>query len=778
MTQKRTRKRSLNIDKEMLVRRALDFADNDEMARTEEMNLREQRYAKFRMWRGNSSTQPWEDASDAALPDIMTDVLRVQDTLCNAVLSTRPSLVAKAINEKDEEKTRAVDRILDYQLFIENGETWLSDLIDAFVIDGHFTAFVPWVKDERKVFDVFRLGAIPEGVEPWQYFTDQLLLEFGRDAAITPTGNPTKAWDYTVEVPDEPEPIRVHFYTDENGDVEMVVERMAVRFDGPKVMVLDRSDVLHPSRAANLQIPGPSNKGGASHVIVRDRPQLAEIAESVKSGFYDLVTMSEMEEFLKTADEPEKTSEETQRDMFAGTSDESHKPQQMHGHVTRYMVFDMLDIDGDGLLEDVVYWVLREPRKIVRIRRLTEMYPGPVPMRPFAEESFVPVRGRRIGIGLPEMMEATHDLAKMTMDQAVDHGTMMLTPFGFYRPTSSMKPEVMRMFPGELYPLSDPRNDINFPVIPNAGQAYAFNTLSLLQSWNERLTMIGELQLGRVPRGKASALRTASGMGMVAQQGEARPERILRRLFNGLSQIWNLAHNLNRYFLPSDKKIRISGYLEAGEDPYMTVGRDDLDFPVQFEFSANVFNTSKFAQQEALAQIGQVILSPLAMQLGMIQPAGIYRWHHDFIKSWGHDPDKYIHSPVGGKPITWQEAVAEIMDDRLPKGVPLEGPEAHLALLEEFAQKPEFGYLGRNQVNLFFQWMQTLTAYLRQMQQMQMLARVARQSGKGEDEGEGGNPGPDAQQIPDRSQAPLEANELQDETLPGAGGGGNTEFKS
>lgn len=768
---KRTRKRSIKVDAEALVRRALDFADSDEMARSEEMDLRDQRYAKFRMWRGNSATQPWDDAADAALPDIMTDVLRVQDTLYNAVMSTRPALVAKAVNEKDMEKTGAVDRTLDFQLFVENGEQWLSDAIDAFVIDGHFTAFVPWVRDTRKVSDLFRLPPIPESIDPAAYFRDQLMYEFGREAIVVPQGNPNRAWDYMIEIPGEQEPISVHFYTDEDNYVEMVIERKAVRFEGPRPMIIDRADLLHPSRAANLQIPGPSNKGGASHVIVVDRPQLSEIAEKVDSGFYDMVTKAEMEEIVLGQNEPEKTHEEQQRDQIAGISDESKEPLEMHGHVTRYMVFDMVDIDGDGQLEDVIYWVLREPEKLLRIRRLTEVYPGAFPMRPFAEEQFVPVRGRRTGIGLPEMMEATHDLAKMTVDQMVDHGSLQLTPFGFYRPTSSMKPEVMRLWPGELYPLSDPRNDVNFPVIPNAGQAYGFNALSLMQQWNERLTMVGELQLGRVPQGKASALRTVAGMSMVAQQGEARPERILRRFFNGLAQIWGLAHNLNRYFLPPDKKVRVSGYLEPNEDPYLQVKREDIDFPVQFEFSANVFNTSKTVQQEALMQIGQVVMSPLAMQLGMIDPLGIYRWHHDLIKSWGHDPDKYIHAPGGGKPITWQEAVAEIMDDRLPKGVPVEGPEAHLMLLEQFTQKPEFGYLSQAQVAMFFQWMQIIQMYMQQMMQMQALAGAGQQPGGEEgSEGGGGSPGDD-------SQAPLQPNELQDETLPGAGGGANTGFQ-
>ena len=124
MAIRRTRKRRLSFTPEQLVERALKFATDDEQDRTNELFLSQQRYAKFRQWRSAGVTRPWDGASDAAVADMMTVSLRMQDTLYNAVVSTRPAITSKAVHEKDVEKQDTLDQVLDYQAFVENGEVW------------------------------------------------------------------------------------------------------------------------------------------------------------------------------------------------------------------------------------------------------------------------------------------------------------------------------------------------------------------------------------------------------------------------------------------------------------------------------------------------------------------------------------------------------------------------------------------------------------------------------------------------------------------------------
>lgn len=771
MAERRTRKRKLSIKKPALIKRALDFVKKDEMARQFEMGAREQRYAKYRQWQDQEASPLWDDASNAVLGDMATNSLRVQDTLYNAVMTTRPALLAKATHKKDMNKQEDVDAIIDYQTFVENKTDWLSDLIDAFVNDGHFTAFVPWVREKRKNSELRIVDPIPEEEVPGVYFR-QVLEQIWTDAlSIVARGaSAIDAWDFVITDEDGTE-INVAFYTNEDKAVEVVSTKLVTVFNGPKIIVKDRSDVLHPVNVSNLQIPGPSNPGGSSHVILVDRPSLDEILRLQKSGFYDMLTRDDVKDIKGRVNNnmAEQSEEQKQAALISGDDPEEHDAPMEHNVVKRYMVFDVLDITGNGETEDVIYWILNEPQKVLRVRRLSEVYPGAIPRRPFAEQQFIPVRGMRTGIGMLELVEAAHDLKKTITDQSIDHGALALSPFFFYRPTSSMKPEVIRLYPGEGYPLSDPKNDAHFPTLPQGGQAYAFNMLSLVEQDQEKVGMIGDLQLGRVPQGKASALRTVRGMAMITGQGEARPARLLHRFFTGLGQIWAQIHELNRHLLPKDKQIRIVTSESDNENPYKTLNKKDLDGMFEFEFSANVFNTSKQVLQEALANLSTMFISEIGFMTGVTNEKTVYNLFADIAKAFGQDPDRYLTAPQGQPPISFEDAIASIMDDTLPKGIPQEGPAVHLQKLQEFVASEQFGLLdGDTQLQLFQQWTEIVMGMAQQVAHMQQLAAAS-----GQQAGESGRAEGGAQGGPvDDKQAVLQENELANETLPSAGGGG------
>ncbi len=759
-----TRTRTLKIEKSKLAERAIKFYDDDTTNRSAEMTLRANRYAKYRQWRTDSPTQPWAGAADAALGDMLRASLRMQDTLYNAITGTRPILNPKATSEASEGQEDNLEKILDYQAFVENGETWASDLVDNYVNDGHYTAFIPWVEEKRHASTIKIFPKMPEEFTPQQYFEGILNIEFPKELVV-PASNP---WDYfSVEVDEQGNPMgeetSIAFYTDPDEQIEMVVTKKLTRFAGPKIIIKDRADVLHPVRVDNLQAPGPSNPAGASHVILVSRPSFDEIRRLKESGFYDLLTSAQIKTIDKRADDSEEHLTQEQKDIIAGETKHGAAPPVEHEDLTLLHVFDVVDIEGNGKTEDIVYWVLKSSKLVLRVRRMSEMYPSRIPKRPFAEASMIPVPGRRTGIGMLELTEAMHDIQKQILDQAIDHGTMMLTPFGFYRPTSSMRPEMVSLAPGELYPLADPRNDVNFPSLPSAGQAFALNMLTYLQQQQETDTMIGQFQFGRVPRGKASALRTASAVSQISAQGDARPERILRRMFHGLAGIFQIMHELNIHFLDKKKAFRIATSIKQNESPYREISNEDINGFFDFEFKANAFNTSKQLLQDSLGQLLGMYLNPIAIQLGIVEPVGIYNAYKDMTKALGADPDRYLVPPAQLPALTAEEAVIQVMSGQVPFGVPREPPEQHLKLLEMFVQSDEFAFLDEEMQQALIQWAQSVGQFMQQQQQRSELAAQA----------EGGGPegGGEEGAAPDNSQAPLEENELQDESLPSSGGG-------
>lgn len=779
---KRTRNRieRLRIDKKVIADRVIRFYDRDQEDRVEDMEARLQRIAKFRMWT-EGKDWPWENASDAAIPDMMTHSLKVQDTLHNAVMSTRPSVVAKATLKANKEKEVRVGELLDHQFFVEApGEHTVGEMADAFVNDGVMTIFTPWITEDREVHEMHTLDPIPQGQEPEIYFDTHLRVVY--DNAPHKKRDPD-GWSWEVLDRKADKWFDVEFYT--VGDkIEMDALRRQRVFDGPRPIVKDYEDILAPARCANLQIPSPSNPGGAAHAIVVDYPTLDEIKRLKKSRYYDIPD-EEVERLERTPrDSGDNQAEKEQKDAFQGVKDNPEVNTGTgdgqsfdHQTYTRLTCFDVFDIDGDGVNEDVIFTVIKETKQLVRVRELTQVYPFNPPRRPFSEAQFIPVRGRRAGISLLEMIEGLHDIIKQFADMTIDGGTLKTIPFGFYRASGNMRPEVMRMWPGELYPLADPKNDVVFPQMPNDGGSFGFNLMSLLSQMEERLTNQGDLQFGRVPQGKSSALRTARGMQAVMGQGDARPERILRRFFIGLTDVYSMMHQLNQAFLPKEKKFRLMGAVKRNEDPYREIGGPEaIRGAFQFDFTANALNTSKDAVRAALDEIAAMFLNPLALQLGVVTPDGAYQLYYDMAKSRGADPDKYLTppSPEANLPKLFAEEVMSlILTGGVPESRPAEATTMeHLQKLMEFASRDEFGYLSRPQVEVYKGYLVKVRQRLAAEAEKQALMEAAK-AGPGGMPGMGAPPGPEGSVPPDAGNPMLQPNELLDESLPGAGGGGN-----
>ena len=783
---KRTRTRAsiLKADRTVIADRVIKFFTDDNADRSFDIDARLQRYAKFRMWTEGKSS-PWPGASDVGLSDIAAAVLKSEDTLVNATVQTRPIMNSKAFKKTDEPKQKNIDQLLDFQFFVEaKGEDKVSRMARNFFVDGIFRVFIPWIKEKRTVHTIRQLESIPDDKSPASYFALEMMTAFPAPYQIQNIDPDGWRWKVTKAS----EVFRVDFYTNKDGTVEMDCERVADVFDGPCPIVKDYEEICTPAGSENLQIPGPSNPRGAAHVVMVDYPTLDEIKRLVDSGYYDLVDAEDLKKLgMATPDTTEGSAMREQKDVFAGVQrrDEPAVTAELklgaplepmvndHKPLTRLTCFDIYDADGDGKSEDVIWWVIKETKTVLRWRELTQQFPSNPPRRPFAEAEFLPDR-----VSLIELMEGLHDVSKQVIDQTIDRGTLSLTPWGLYRQTSSIRNETIRFLPGELYGVSSPKDDVAFPQMPQSGDNFGFNMLSMLNTLEERLVTQGDLQYGRVPQGKASALRTVRGMQSIMSQGEGRPERIIRRFFSGLAEIYAQMHELNQAFLSKGKQFRVFGVARPGDDPYRMLQDPaaEIGGRFNFDFSANAMNTSKQALQEALTQMGTAFINPLMIQLGITQPDGVYNWARDFGKALGQDADRYLAPPSAESllpKLNAYEVLNTVMGGNLPECQPLEDSQTHMQTIMDFAQTPEFGLFTPQQVDLLKAYLQGLVRRVADEQRRaQLVAAAGAQGGQmaaQEDSVPGPKPGPAAPQ----QQAMLGRNEMQDESMPGAGGGAN-----
>lgn len=747
-------KPSLKLDPSAVVRFVTQRLTRD-LADRNQWNLqRIERYAKLRGWLPEKTYPIGALSSNMWVPTMLTASMRLKSSLENAVKSTRPLMEAKATQRRNIERQENISNLIDFQVFEEaNGENLFDDFISNLVDDGTAVAFVRWVREDQILRDVKILPGLPRNIPadvPHRLIVGQALdVLFDKIIAAAPKQD-SEYPDYEYDVVYEDQYQNQHhaivcFYDTDQGKLEAHITQEVTSFDGPSFEVLDLEDIVVPARTGNLQPPTQFNPHGAPYVNRLCKTTLDTIRRLKANGTYDLLDDAGMSKIASTATSPNSWWEDEAAKLQKDQKEGVDSPYAQTDLGVRFIIehYGRWDVDGDGFDEDVVFWVERDSQVLLRARLLGEIYPGVPVRRPFGVAKLFPIPGRFYAQSLGEILEPLQDAMKFLMDSNFDWGTITNIPFGFYRPASGLKREDMTLLPGTLYPVDRPTEDVSFPTW-NRDMSWVMNTFSMLKQMDEKLSMQSDVQFGRVPTGQASALRTLGTTASLLQQGDARSEQILRRLFHGISEIYLLIHRLNRRYLPKDKQIRVMGMAERGEDPYVDLTPDRIDADVDFAFRATMLNTNKQVVAAALGEVAALLISPIALQMGMATPDGIYKLMRDIAKAKDLDPDRYIQRPrediFAGPKLSGEEVISMILGGQIPDGQPLEASaEEHLKKLMEFVQSDQVGLMAEHQVQVLVMWMKKVQASDQQIQQRQAMMQAAEQM-QGNING-GGGPG-------------------------------------
>lgn len=355
----------------------------------------------------------------------------------------------------------------------------------------------------------------------------------------------------------------------------------------------------------------------------------------------------------------------------------------------RYRILEAyikVDVDGSGINSDVVVWIHKRSKKILRATFLHRI--NKAGKRPFFKIDFLKRPEQDYGIGIIEMlhplsveMDAMHNIR-------IDYGMLASMPFGFYRPTSSLDPETINLEPGALIPLDNPQTDVFFPNLGNR-TTFGFQEEASLQNLVERLTGISDLSLG-VLSGAQGATRTATGTRALIGELNANLDVFLRRLNLGWKQALEFLLHMLQQRIPKGKSFRITG--ETGNDYWATVrDKEDIGGDFDLELSANTATSNPVIQQQNANQVLQLTSNPLDFQLGIITPLERYEALKNFYKSIGvKDFSRFIRKPP--EQMRLLSPIEEV--DRLLAGIevvvtPEMDHQAFITLVEEFKKSDE-----------------------------------------------------------------------------------------
>lgn len=382
-----------------------------------------------------------------------------------------------------------------------------------------------------------------------------------------------------------------------------------------------------------------------------------------------------------------------------------------------------LDVDGSGINTDVVIWVHKETREILRATYLRRLMPSG--LRPFFKIDFHKRHGEDYGVGMIELLYSVTKEIDAVHNMNMDNGLISSLPFGFYRPSSSTSnAERMAMEPGSLIPLDNPQGDVYFPQLGNR-TVFGFQEMGLLNQTIERLTGISDMSLGVI--GGQGATRTATGARALLGESNANLDVFLRRMNRGWKKVLNYLFQSLQQKVPPGLQFRIFG--DDGDDFWATIhSRDALQGDYDFEIDANSANSNQTVRIEQSNDILQTIVNPLLIQLGIVSPSEIYEALKNKFKQSGiKEFSKFIRKPTQQTRLFTPEEVA----NRVLRGIDVQlGPdqdlEGFVAYVNHVVDEDELnGQFDQNQIITLVMKQRQAQAMLQALQQQQ--AQVANQ---------------------------------------------------
>lgn len=307
----------------------------------------------------------------------------------------------------------------------------------------------------------------------------------------------------------------------------------------------------------------------------------------------------------------------TQRLHNAGhASLDSEQQADRYGCIEAYL---KVNVDGSGIDSNVVVWVHRRSRKLFRATYLRRI--NSTGERPYAKIDFHLRKGAEYGIGMVELlyplskeMDAIHNLR-------IDFGLISVMPFGFFRASSGIDAATIQLEPGMLIPCDNPQQDVFFPNLGNR-TVFGFQEEQAIQTMVERLTSISDLSLGMMG-GSQGATRTATGARALVNEISSNLDVYLGRLNEGWGKALSyLLHTLQQR-MPEGLSFRVVG--DDGNDYWREVKSPEAiagDYDV--EVSPNSASSNPGIQQEKAQTTLQLVMNPLAMQMGIVTGPNIY----------------------------------------------------------------------------------------------------------------------------------------------------------
>lgn len=419
---------------------------------------------------------------------------------------------------------------------------------------------------------------------------------------------------------------------DRYGDYTVIYDSTFYLKNAPKIENILISDFLYSPDAKTLD--------EANFVAHKKRVTMSYLRKMEQQGVYANVDDVKPEHWHSKfgLDEADTEMEEVLGDQYYGFHSAAEEARE---EVTLYECYTKIDINGDGILEDMIITlcqdhILRcEPNYMGR-HPFFAISPTQDPHRIWSKRSYAELVGEIQNLKVALIRQIIHNLA-LTNDPK-----MILTPDAINIDDFNKGRAVIRKKPG--YQM----NDVAMSMPVNQIAPYTFNFLEWAEGQKEQRTGVTRYNQGL----DASSLnKTASGINAIMNASNQRLELIARMFAEtGVYELYRFLISLNQKFIDQNTVVRLTG------EP-MEIKPDDLSGSFDLIVNAGLSIQSKEATNTQLQTLMTAIMQVNATGVAIATPHNIYnitkRWMENMgIKNTGD----YITDPVVAQQRTMLEA--------------------------------------------------------------------------------------------------------------------------
>jgi hypothetical protein len=245
------------------------------------------------------------------------------------------------------------------------------------------------------------------------------------------------------------------------------------------------------------------------------------------------------------------------------------------------------------------------------------------------------------------------------------------------------------------YPLDDPQGDVHFPQRPNA-TSWGFQEEQNIYTWAERVSSLTSMSSG-LPSARVGATRTASGQAALMNEGNLQVDVLLDHFKAGYQELLGgmLADIQER--IPEDLLRRVLGADAVGAaeglvQQIVNPTRFDIAGRVDFYLLANSNTTNREAEKQNAILLSQLLMNPINLQMGIVQPHNIYAIMQNILRKHGiMNVEELISAPVEiGPPMGLDEEFEAIRQGVMPRIVLNDQHDAKVEGLMALAQSEPF----------------------------------------------------------------------------------------